>query len=169
MKNFNEFREDQFHSIVENLSEEDRNYIMEVTGDNPGLGMGLLGLAARTAKFGLYDVPKFAITKVAKPVVSKTWNMASKALNSPPARAASKALNSPPARALYGADAAWSTGKSIQNKEPWYQTASKGLQGFYAKKVGGVKRATAGLVGQSVLPNKDKGWGPKWLTNRFKK
>ena len=157
MKKFNEFRGDQFQSIVENLSEEDRNYIMEVTGDNPGLGMGLLGLAARTAKFGLYDVPKFAITKVAKPVVSKTWNVAS------------KALNSKPMRALYGADAAWSTGKSIQNKEPWYQTASKGLQGYYAKKVGGVKRATAGLVGQSVLPNKDKGWGPKWLTNRLKK
>ena len=145
MKNFNEFRQDQFQSIVENLSEEDRNYIMEVTGDNPGLGMGLLGAAARTAKFGLYDVPKFALSKV------------------------SKALNSRPARALWGADAAWSTGKSIQNKEPWYQTAAKGLQGYYAKKVGGVKRATAGLIGQSVLPNKDKGWGPKWLTNRFKK
>ena len=157
MKKFNEFREDQFQSIVENLSEEDRNYIMEVTGDNPGLGMGLLGAAARTAKFGLYDVPKFAITKVAKPVVSKSWNKVS------------QVLNSKPMRALYGADAAWSTGKSIQNKEPWYQTASKGLQGYYARKVGGVKRATAGLVGQSVLPNKDKGWGPKWLTNRFKK
>ena len=153
MKNFNEFRQDQFQSIVENLSEEDRNYIMEVTGDNPGLGMGLLGAAARTAKFGLYDVPKFAINRGAKPLLSKV----------------SKALNSRPARALWGADAAWSTGKSIQNKEPWYQTAAKGLQGYYAKKVGGVKRATAGLVGQSVLPNKDKGWGPKWLTNRFKK
>ena len=153
MKNFNEFRQDQFQSIVENLSEEDRNYIMEVTGDNPGLGMGLLGAAARTAKFGLYDVPKFAINRGAKPLLSKV----------------SKALNSRPARALWGADAAWSTGKSIQNKEPWYQTAAKGLQGYYAKKVGGVKRATAGLVGQSVLPNKDKGWGPKWLTNRLKK
>ena len=157
MKNFNEFRKDQFQSIVENLSEEDRNYIMEVTGDNPGLGMGLLGAAARTAKFGLYDVPKFAINRGAKPILSKSWNKVS------------QVLNSKPMRALYGADAAWSTGKSIQNKEPWYQTASKGLQGFYAKKVGGVKRATAGLVGQSVLPNKDKGWGPKWLTNRFKK
>jgi len=164
MKKFNEFRGDQFQSIVENLSEEDRNYIMELTGDNPGLGMGLLGAAARTAKFGLYDVPKFAITKVAKPAVSKTWNVAS------------KALNSKPMRALYGADAAVSTGKSIQNKEPWYQTVSKGLQGFYANKTGGVKRATAGLVGQSVLPNTDKGWGPKWLPkakesviNRFKK
>ena len=157
MKKFNEFRGDQFQSIVENLSEEDRNYIMEVTGDNPGLGMGLLGAAARTAKFGLYDVPKFAINRGAKPILSKGWNLAS------------KALNSNPLRAVYGADAAWSTGKSIQNKEPWYQTASKGLQGFYAKKVGGVKRATAGLVGQSVLPNNDKGWGPKWLTNRLKK
>ena len=157
MKNFNEFRKDQFQSIVENLSEEDRNYIMEVTGDNPGLGMGLLGAAARTAKFGLYDVPKFAINRGAKPILSKSWNKVS------------QVLNSKPMRALYGADAAWSTGKSIRNKEPWYQTASKGLQGFYAKKVGGVKRATAGLVGQSVLPNKDKGWGPKWLTNRFKK
>ena len=157
MKKFNEFREDQFHSIVENLSEEDRNYIMEVTGDNPGLGMGLLGGAARVAKFGLYDVPKFAINRGAKPILSKSWNKVS------------QVLNSKPMRALYGADAAWSTGKSIQNKEPWYQTASKGLQGYYARKVGGVKRATAGLVGQSVLPNKDKGWGPKWLTNRFKK
>ena len=145
MKKFNEFREDQFQSIVENLSEEDKQYLIELTGDNPGLGMGILGAAARTAKFGLYDVPKFAITKVAKPVVSKTWNAAS-------------------------------TGKSIQNKEPWYQTAAKGLQGYYAKKTGGVKRATAGLVGQSVLPNNDKGWGPKWLPkakesviNRFKK
>ncbi len=153
MKKFNEFREDQFQSIVENLSEEDKQYLIELTGDNPGLGMGILGAAARTAKFGLYDVPKFAINRGAKPLLSKV----------------SKALNSRPARALWGADAAWSTGKSIQNKEPWYQTASKGLQGFYAKKVGGVKRATAGLVGQSVLPNKDKGWGPKWLTNRFKK
>ena len=157
MKKFNEFRGDQFQSIVENLSEEDRNYIMEVTGDNPGLGMGLLGAAARTAKFGLYDVPKFAINRGAKPILSKSWNKVS------------QVLNSKPMRALYGADAAWSTGKSIQNKEPWYQTASKGLQGYYAKKVGGVKRATAGLVGQSVLPNKDKGWGPKWLTNRLKK
>ena len=164
MKKFNEFREDQFQSIVENLSEEDKQYLIELTGDNPGLGMGILGAAARTAKFGLYDVPKFAINRGAKPILSKGWNLAS------------KALNSKPMRALYGADAAWSTGKSIQNKEPWYQTAAKGLQGYYAKKVGGVKRATAGLVGQSVLPNNDKGWGPKWLPkakgsviNRFKK
>ncbi len=160
MKKFNKFREDQFQSIVENLSEEDKQYLIELTGDNPGLGMGILGAAARTAKFGLYDVPKFAINRGAKPLLSKV----------------SKALNSRPARALYGADAAWSTGKSIQNKEPWYQTAAKGLQGYYTKKVGGVKRATAGLVGQSVLPNIDKGWGPKWLPkakegiiNRFKK
>tara|TARA_Y100001970_G_scaffold245346_1_gene312326 strand:+ start:330 stop:773 length:444 start_codon:yes stop_codon:yes gene_type:complete len=141
MKKFNEFREDQFQSIVENLSEEDKQYLMEqLTGDNPGLGMALLSGAARTAKFGLYDVPKFAINRVAKPVVSKTWNLAS------------KVLNSRPARAYYAGDAAWSTGKSIKNKEPWYQTASKGLQGYFAKKTGGVKRGLTGLVGQMALP-----------------
>jgi len=136
MKNFNEFREDQFQSIVENLSEEDRNYIMEVTGDNPGLGMGVLGGVARAAKFGLYDVPKFAINRGIKPAY----------------KLATKALNSRPARAYYGADAAWQTGKSIKNKEPWYQTASKGLQGYFAKKTGGLKRGLTGVVGQVALP-----------------
>ena len=143
MKNFNEFRQDQFQSIVENLSEEDRNYIMEVTGDNPGLGMGLLGAAARTAKFGLYDVPKFAINRGAKPLLSKV----------------SKALNSRPARALWGADAAWSTGKSIQNKEPWYQTAAKATRGFFARPEGskGMKRALTGIGVNMTTPGDKEG------------
>jgi len=147
MKNFNEFRQDQFQSIVENLSEEDRNYIMEVTGDNPGLGMGLLGAAARTAKFGLYDVPKFAINKVAKPVVSKTLNLAS------------KALRSKPARAYYGADAAYSTTKSIQHKEPWYQTAAKATRGFFARPEGskGMKRALTGIGVNMTTPGDKEG------------
>ena len=136
MKNFNEFRQDQFQSIVENLSEEDRNYIMEVTGDNPGLGMGLLSGGARLVKGLAWDLPKFAINKGVKPA----YNFAT------------KVLNSRPARAYYAGDAAWSTGKSIKNKEPWYQTASKGLQGYFAKKTGGVKRGLTGLVGQMALP-----------------
>ena len=128
MKKFNEFREDQFQSIVENLSEEDRNYIMEVTGDNPGLGMGILGAAARTAKFGLYDAPKF--------IIKKGLQLA----------------NSKPMRALYAYDAGKSTVDSALNREPWYQTVSKGLQGYYAKKTGGLKRALAGELGQHLLP-----------------
>ena len=147
MKKFNEFREDQFQSIVENLSEEDRNYIMEVTGDNPGLGMGLLGGAARVAKFGLYDVPKFAINRVAKPAVSKTWNLAS------------KALRSKPARAYYAADTAHATTKSIQHKEPWYQTASKAAMGLFARPEGskGMKRAFTGLGVNMATPGDKQG------------
>ena len=148
MKKFNEFREDQFQSIVENLSEEDKQYLMEqLTGDNPGLGMALLSGAARTAKFGLYDVPKFAINRVAKPVVSKTWNLAS------------KALRSKPARAYYGADAAYSTTKSIQHKEPWYQTASKAARGFFARpeKAPGMKRALTGIGVNMATPGDKEG------------
>ena len=136
MKNFNEFREDQFQSIVENLSEEDKQYLMELTGDNPGLGMGLLGAAARTAKFAAWDVPKFAINKGVKPAY----------------KFATKVLNSKPARAYYAYDAGKETVKSVKNKEPWYQTAAKGMQGYFAKKTGGVKRGLAGWAAQEVLP-----------------
>ena len=147
MKNFNEFREDQFQSIVENLSEEDRNYIMEVTGDNPGLGMGVLGGVARAAKFGLYDVPKFAINRVAKPLVTKGY------------KAVSKLARSKPVRAYYGADAAYSTTKSIQHKEPWYQTAAKATQGFFARPTGskGMKRALTGLGVNMATPGDKQG------------
>ena len=104
MKKFNEFREDQFQSIVENLSEEDKQYLMELTGDNPGLGMGLLGGAGRLAKFVAWDAPKWIIKK------------------------GLQAANSKPARALYAFNAGKETVKSVKNKEPWYQTAAKGLQ-----------------------------------------
>ena len=128
MKNFNEFRQDQFQSIVENLSEEDKQYLMELTGDNPGLGMGILGGAARLAKFAAWDAPKFLVKKGAQ------------------------ALNHPAMRAFYAYDAGKETIKSVKNKEPWYQTAAKGMQGYFAKKTGGVKRGLAGWAAQEVLP-----------------
>ena len=136
MKKFNEFREDQFQSIVENLSEEDKQYLMELTGDNPGIGMGLLGGAARLAKFVAWDTPKFAFNKGIKPA----YNVLS------------KVANSKPARALYAYNAGNETVKSVKNKEPWYQTAAKGLQGYYAKKTGGWKRGLTGTIAQEVLP-----------------
>ena len=128
MKTFNEFRQDQVQSIVENLSEEDKQYLMELTGDNPGIGMGLVGGAARLAKFVAWDAPKWIIKK------------------------GLQAANSKPARALYAYNAGKETVKSVKNKEPWYQTAAKGLQGYYAKKTGGWKRGLAGSIAQEVLP-----------------
>ena len=71
-------------------------------------------------------------------------------------RQAGKVLNHPIARAYYAVDAAHQTGKSIKNKEPWWQTASKALTGYWAKKHGGIKRALTGEVGAALLPgNKD--------------
>tara|TARA_B100000427_G_scaffold59309_1_gene46644 strand:- start:51 stop:461 length:411 start_codon:yes stop_codon:yes gene_type:complete len=128
MKNFNEFRQDQFQSIVENLSEEDKQYLMELSGDNPGLGMALLSGGAKLAKFAAWDAPKWIIKK------------------------GLQAANSKPARALYAYNAGKETVKSVKNKEPWYQTAAKGLQGYYAKKTGGWKRGLAGSIAQEVLP-----------------
>ena len=70
--------------------------------------------------------------------------------------AAGRVLNHPIARTYYAGQAAYDTGKSIVNKEPWWQTASKALTGFWAKKHGGWKRALTGEVGSAVLPgNKD--------------
>ena len=138
MKNFNEFRQDQFQSIVENLSEEDRNYIMEVTGDNPGLGMGILGGVARLA---------------AKPI-SGAVKMAKGGLS-----LINKGLRSKPARVYYGADAAYSTTKSIQHKEPWYQTAAKATRGFFARPEGskGMKRALTGVGVNMATPGDKEG------------
>ena len=70
--------------------------------------------------------------------------------------AAGKVLNHPIARTIYAGQAAYDTGKSIANKEPWWQTASKALTGYWAKKKGGWKRALTGEVGSALLPgNKD--------------
>mgnify|MGYP001461662951 CR=1 FL=1 len=71
-------------------------------------------------------------------------------------RQAGKVLNHPLARAYYAGDAAYSTANSIKNKEPWWQTASKAMTGYWAKKHGGIRRAITGEVGQFLLPgNKD--------------
>ena len=70
--------------------------------------------------------------------------------------AAGRVLNHPIARGIYATQAAYDTGKSIANKEPWWQTASKALTGYWAKKHGGIKRAITGEVGAALLPgNKD--------------
>ena len=64
---------------------------------------------------------------------------------------AGRVFDSKPARIYYGGQAIYDTSKSIANKEPWYQTASKAMTGFFAKK-GSWKRGTAGIVGQTLLP-----------------
>ena len=71
-------------------------------------------------------------------------------------RQAGKVLNHPIMRGIYATQAAYDTGKSIANKEPWWQTASKAMTGYWAKKHGGIKRAITGEVGAALLPgNKD--------------
>ena len=88
---------------------------------------------------------------VAGKVIGGTVNLAKKGLN-----LAGKVFNSPPARAYYGYEAGKETMKSIKNKEPLHQTGFKAMQGYFAKKTGGLKRGFAGLVGSQVLPgNKD--------------
>ena len=64
---------------------------------------------------------------------------------------AGRVFDSKPARIYYGGQAIYDTSKSIANKEPWYQTAAKGMTGFFAKK-GSWKRGTAGIVAQTLLP-----------------
>ena len=65
---------------------------------------------------------------------------------------AGRVFNSPPARAYYGYEAGEETMKSIKNKEPLHQTGFKAMQGFFAKKYGGVKRGLAGVAGQYLTP-----------------
>ena len=88
---------------------------------------------------------------VAGKVIGGTVNLAKKGYN-----LASRVLNSGPARAYYGGQAAYDTGKSIARKEPWYQSVAKGMTGYFAKKHGGLRRGAAGYIGSQVLPgNKD--------------
>ena len=84
---------------------------------------------------------------VAGKVIGGTVNLAKKGYN-----LASRVLNSGPARAYYGGQAAYDTGKSIARKEPWYQSVSKGLTGYFAKKTGGLKRGLIGVAGQYLTP-----------------
>ncbi len=155
MKRFSDFRGDQAevlwesyigtlseeevesinNSILELLSEED---LSELTGDTTGTGVtgAVIGGLARAGKAVLWDAPKFAINKVAKPILQKSL----------------KVMNSRPARAIYAADSAKETYKSVKNKEPWWQTGSKALTGYWAKKTGGFKRAITGELGSALLP-----------------
>ena len=84
-------------------------------------------------------------------VIGGGLNLAKKGMNF-----AGRALNSRPARAYYGYEAAKDTAKSIKNKEPIHQTGFKAMQGFFAKKTGGIKRGLTGVIGSTVTPgNKD--------------
>tara|TARA_X000000368_G_scaffold69017_1_gene49925 strand:- start:435 stop:893 length:459 start_codon:yes stop_codon:yes gene_type:complete len=147
MKRFSDFRGDQAevlwesyigtlseeevesinNSILELLSEED---LSELTGDTTGTGVtgAVVGGLARAGKAVLWDAPKFVIKK------------------------GLKVMNSRPARAIYAADSAKETYKSVKNKEPWWQTGSKALTGYWAKKTGGFKRAITGELGSALLP-----------------
>ena len=88
---------------------------------------------------------------LASNVIGGTLNLAKKGIN-----LAGRVFNSPPARAYYGYEAGKETMKSIKNKEPLHQTGFKAMQGYFAKKTGGLKRGFTGLVGSQVLPgNKD--------------
>jgi len=108
------------------FNEESRVHLTEIDRNNMGLGL-------------------------ATNVIGGTLNLAKKGIN-----LAGRVFNSAPARAYYGGQAAYDTGKSIARKEPWYQSVSKGLTGYFAKKHGGVKRGLTGLVGSQILPgNKD--------------
>ena len=108
------------------FNEESRVHLTEIARNNLGLGLGTN-------------------------VIGGTLNLAKKGYN-----LASRVLNSGPARAYYGGQAAYDTGKSIARKEPWYQSVAKGMTGYFAKKHGGLKRGFTGLVGSQVLPgNKD--------------
>jgi len=83
--------------------------------------------------------------------IGGSLNLATKGIN-----LAGKVLNSRPARAYYGYEAARDTTKSIKNKEPIHQTGFKAMQGYFAKKTGGVKRGITGVLGSTFTPgNKD--------------
>jgi len=84
---------------------------------------------------------------VASKVIGGTVNLAKKGVN-----LAGKVFNSAPARGYYGYEAGKETMKSIKNKEPLHQTGFKAMQGFFAKKTGGLKRGLAGVAGQYLTP-----------------
>ena len=108
------------------FNEESRHHLTEVDR-----GMGGIGLVTNVIGGGL--------------------NLAKKGIN-----LAGRVFNSGPARAYYGYEAAKDTAKSIKNKEPIHQTAFKAMQGYFAKKTGGVKRGITGVLGSTFTPgNKD--------------
>ena len=80
---------------------------------------------------------------LASNVIGGTLNLAKKGIN-----LAGRVFNSPPARAYYGYEAGKETMKSIKNKEPLHQTGFKAMQGYFAKKTGGLKRGLTGVLGQ---------------------
>ena len=84
---------------------------------------------------------------LASNVIGGTLNLAKKGIN-----LAGRVFNSPPARAYYGYEAGKETMKSIKNKEPLHQTGFKAMQGYFAKKTGGLKRGLAGVAGQYLTP-----------------
>ena len=116
------FQKDKRMKTFKQFNEESRVHLTEIDRN-----MGGIGLASN--------------------VIGGTLNLAKKGIN-----LAGRVFNSAPARAYYGYDAGSSTVKSIKNKEPIHQTASKALQGFFAKKYGGVKRGLAGVAGQYLTP-----------------
>ena len=108
------------------FNEESRHHLTEMDR-----GMGGVGLTANIIGGGL--------------------NLAKKGIN-----LAGRVFNSGPARAYYGYEATKDTAKSIKNKEPIHQTAFKAMQGYFAKKTGGVKRGITGVLGSTFTPgNKD--------------
>tara|TARA_Y100000004_G_C8822084_1_gene372373 strand:+ start:427 stop:777 length:351 start_codon:yes stop_codon:yes gene_type:complete len=84
---------------------------------------------------------------LASNVIGGTLNLAKKGIN-----LAGRVFNSAPARGYYGYEAGKETMKSIKNKEPFHQTGFKAMQGYFAKKTGGLKRGLAGVAGQYLTP-----------------
>ena len=89
---------------------------------------------------------------LATKVIGGGVNLAKKGLN-----LAGRVFNSAPARGYYGYEAGKETMKSIKNKEPLHQTGFKAMQGFFAKKTGGLKRGLTGVAGQYLTPGDKSG------------